>query len=174
MRMLTAAALLTATTFATGAAAQEQTGANPLISNLMSCRAMADEQARLRCYDQAAAALGDAAAAGNVVVVDREEVRRTRRALFGFSLPRLPFFGGDSSHEEEPSEIEGRVESARSAGHGMWAIALEGGALWQTTEGDTRMAPPRPGQTVRIRKAALGSYMLSVDRQRSVRAMRVR
>jgi hypothetical protein len=175
MRMFTVAAALAALGSAAGASAQDRTADNPLVSNLVGCRGQADDQARLRCYDAAAAALAEATSAGAVVVIDREEVRRTRRALFGFNLPRLPFFGGDNSQqEEEPSEIEGRIESARSAGYGKWVIELEDGALWQTTEADTRLGAPRIGQPVRIRKAALGSYMISVDRQRSVRAMRVR
>lgn len=174
MKIITLAAGFAALGAAGAVAAQSQPANNPLLDNLIACRAQTDEQARLRCYDGATAALADATSAGSVVVVDREEVRRTRRALFGFSLPRLPFFGGDTSQEEEPDEIEGRIETAREAGYGKWLIGLEGGAFWQTTESETRLATPRPGQSVRIKKAAMGSYMISIERGRSVRAMRVR
>lgn len=175
MRILAGVVAVAGVVAASAAGAQEPSASNPLMSNLMSCRGEADPEARLRCFDAAAAALDAATSTGAVVVVDRDEVRRTRRALFGFNLPRLPFFGGDTSgQEQEPDEIEGRIESAREIGYGKWQIVLEGGAVWQTTEVETRAGVPRSGQTVRIKKATMGSYMLAVQGQRSVRAMRVR
>jgi hypothetical protein len=140
---------------------------------LIACRSETNDAARLQCYDRAATALTEATANGSVVMIDREDVKRTRRSLFGFSVPDLPFFDGDDSQDEEQAkEIEAVIQSARPVGFNKWMIVLEDGAVWQTTEASSRMADPRAGQKVRIKRAALGSYLLSVNDGRAVRAMR--
>ena len=149
----------------------QEPASSPLILALLRCRSQTDEASRLRCFDAAAATLADATAAGSVVLVDREQVRRTRRSLFGFSLPKLSFFSGDNSQEEEPDEIEGKVRSISQIGNGRLAMTLEEGGSWQTTETLARV--PRVGSTVRIKKAALGGYFI-IFGSRSARAMRVR
>ncbi len=158
----------------TAAAQQGERDNSTLLTSVLNCRELTDDQARLRCFDAAAAALGEASSAGALVVVDREAVRRTRRGLFGFNMPRLPFFRGDTSQDEEVTEIEGTIRSIRSLDYGKWALTLEDDSTWQTTESDTRNPAPRVGQSVRIRRAALGSYMLSIEGARGVRAMRTR
>lgn len=140
---------------------------------VLDCRSERNDQARLRCFDAAAAALVAATDAGTIVVVDREDIRRTRRSLFGFSLPKLPFFAGDKSQDDEPDVTEATIASARSLGADQWSFVLADGAVWRTTEA-SRNATPRAGTSVRLKKAALGSYMASFGGARSVRAMRVR
>ena len=168
--MITLAVLLAA------APAQPQASAAPReIEAIEQCRGITGIEARVRCYDEAAAALAAARASGAIVVVDREQVRETRRSLFGFDLPKMPFFNGDKSQEEdEPKEAEGVVQSVRLLPDDRWLVTLESGARWQTTEAAGRQLPPRPGQAVRMRKASMGSYLLSVQGRRGVRAMRVR
>jgi hypothetical protein len=163
------AALLTAP-----AGAQQSPVAAPQVNSVVHCRSEVNDQARLRCFDQAVAALALATEQGEVFVVNREEVRRTRRSLFGFALPDLPFFRGDKSQEEEQQEVIAKIKTAREIGYGKWMIELETGAMWQTTESRSNMPTPRAGRQVRIKKAALGSYMLSVEGAPSVRGMRVR
>ncbi len=173
MKLVIGASLLAALS-STAVAQQRDVDNSTLITSVLHCRELADDQARLRCYDVAATALGEASSAGSLVVVDREAVRRTRRGLFGFSVPRLPFFRGDTSQEEEVTQTEGTIRTVRALDYGKWSLTLEDDATWQTTEADTRNANPRPGQPVRIRRGALGSYIMSIDGQRGVRAMRVR
>ena len=173
MKLVIGAAVLALLSSAAAAQQSGEDNSGP-IASVLNCRGLADDQARLRCYDTAAAALDEASSAGSLVVVDREAVRRTRRGLFGFSVPRLPFFRGDTSQEEEVTEIEGTIRSVRSLDYGKWVLTLEDNSAWQTTEADTRNPAPRPGQSVRIRRAALGSYMLSIEGARGVRAMRTR
>lgn len=157
------------------AAAQEREADNSaLLTSVLSCRELTDDQARLRCFDAAAARLSEASSAGSLVVVDREAVRRTRRGLFGFNLPRLPFFRGDTSQEEEITEMEGTIRGVRALDYGKWTLVLEDDSAWQTTEADSRNPAPRVGQSVRIRRGALGSYIMSIGGARGVRAMRIR
>lgn len=158
----------------TAAAAQiPQTPNSPQLAATIACRAEADEGARLRCYDAAVAVLAREAQQGQLVVMSREDVRKAKRSLFGFDVPKLPFLG-DDEREDVPQEIEGVVRNARSAGHGKWTVELDNGAVWQTTEGRMDLPVPKAGVKVRIKKAALGGYMLSVNGARGIRAMRVR
>lgn len=141
------------------------------LQTLIDCRKIADNAARLACYDKAAAAMDQAEAKGDIVVVDREQARKVRRQAFGFTLPSLSLF----ERGEKPEEIDnvtGVVAAARQNGAGKWVIRLEDGAVW--TQVDTNDLPmdPRPGEAVTIHKAALGSYMLVLPHHRSFRAHR--
>jgi hypothetical protein len=158
-----------------GAANAEQPQRSPdQLQALFQCRAIVDSGARLQCYDTAVASLAQATETGAVVVVDRESIRRTRRSLFGLSLPNLPFLGGGGEDSDEPSEIEAPIQSARSVEYGKWVIVLEDGAVWQTVQQDTRSQDPRAGQTATIRKGSLGSYYISWPGSRTLSAKRVR
>jgi hypothetical protein len=154
-------------------AAGSKASDSPVIRGILDCQRQTDDAARLRCYDAAAAALATAAAGGKVVVVDREDVRRTRRSLFGFSLPKLPFFSGDDSADSQQDELTAKIASARSVGYDKYQIRLEDGALWETTESSSAVNEPRKGDMVTIKKGPLGSYMMRIAGQRGLRAKRV-
>ena len=176
MRNLHGLSAATAFLFASFAAAspaqaQDAPQQSPLVEALANCRSEADDAVRLRCYDAAAGALAEASSKGEVVLVDRNEVRRTRRSLFGFNLPKLPFFGGDDSQGEENDEVDVTLTSARMIDSGKYMLSFDDGSTWQTTEG--KPIRPRKGDKVTIKKASLGSYFLRVG-GRSVRGMRVK
>ena len=59
--------------------------ASPLVTAIDRCRQIADSAQRLACYDSAASALVTATNSGDVSIVDRNEVRKVRHSLFGFS-----------------------------------------------------------------------------------------
>ena len=146
---------------------------SPLVRAFSDCQRQTEDAARLRCYDAAAASLTAAAASGKIVVVDQEDVRKTRRSLFGFSLPKLPFFSGDNSADDQSNELTAKIASAGPLGYGKYRIKLEDGALWETTEGSMALDQPRSGDTVVIKGGPLGSYMMRIAGQRAVRAKRV-
>ena len=167
--------LSTLAAFSIGTATQAaEIPSNAVVDAVVACRAETDGQARLRCFDATVASLAQATSAGSLVVVDREDVRKTRRSLFGFALPKLPFFSGDDSQDSQSDRIEANIKSARHLGYDKWLIELDNDAAWQTTEALTRQAPPKAGQSLTIRKGALGNYFLSIENKASVRAMRVR
>ncbi|HEX8215323.1 MAG TPA: hypothetical protein VF582_07630 [Allosphingosinicella sp.] len=139
----------------------------------IDCRGLADGAARLRCYDAAVGALAEATRSGTIVVLDRSAVRRTKRSLFGFDLPDLPFFGDDEDEPKVPKELIAKVKSARPYGHLMWLMELETGAAWQTMEPTPNLSLPRAGDEIKIRKAVAGGYMLQIGQQ-FIRTKRVR
>ena len=142
-----------------------------MMGKLSACRKLTDRDARLDCFDRETATIDEAIARKDIVVVDREAVRETRKSLFGFELPKLPFFGGSNKDEPEQTEITAKIATASGIANGRWQIILDNGAIWQTIE-SSPILDPRPGDSVRIHRAAMGSYFINVSGQRGVRARR--
>ena len=140
---------------------------NALIQGLSACRGIADEKARLACYDQATARLAEAVDKRELVVMDRQEINETRRSLFGFSVPNIPLFRGEGG--EQASKLETVIAGASPLGAGKWQIRLEDGAVWQTNETRLGLGDPRPGQKIIIQRGTLGNYFLRINGQRGVR-----
>ncbi|MBN8832142.1 MAG: hypothetical protein J0G94_16335 [Sphingomonadales bacterium] len=141
---------------------------------LLDCRQIGSAQDRLACFDRESAALDQANERKEITVLDKEEVRKTRRSLFGFSLRGVPLLGGDDD-ENAPAEaksMKATIASARSLGHGRWQFELEDGGTWTTLEPVTGRLPAA-GKPVEIKRAALGSYLGNIDGDRAVRMRRV-
>jgi hypothetical protein len=151
------------------------TGANnPLVKALEACRQIPDPAQRVACYDAASSALVNATAKGDVRVVDQSEVRRARRSLFGFSLPRLPWFSGDDSQNEPDDRLDSTIKSAWLLTNvGRYRIVLADDAVWETTESKINWIAPRPGQKITILKGVLGNYFLQIDGQVGLRGRRI-
>ncbi len=164
-----------------GASAHAQTAAEKaltqrpdVVQSLFACRGVADAQARLQCYDARAAELEQASDAREVVMIDKEQVRETRRGLFGLSLPSLKIFGGEKgdSESEQVREVEGTIASARKVQRN-WLIVMEDGAQWLQTDGREMLRDPRKGGAIIIRQGALGGYLAKIDNQSAIRMKRV-
>ncbi|HVF37568.1 MAG TPA: hypothetical protein VNA29_06455 [Sphingomicrobium sp.] len=146
---------------------------SPLMKELEGCRSIADASKRLACFDRVSGTLVGAAAKGDVVLVDRGQMRQARRSLFGFSLPKLPFFDGDKSGEDQSDELQSTITSLRSLPYGKYQFRIaDGNALWETTEASSAVTP-RNGDKVLIKRGALGSYIVKFSGSRAVKAKRV-
>ncbi len=155
-------------------AAPQEVAARPeLLQRLVACRAETADAARLACLDAAVAALDAAERSGEVTVVDREQVRAARRSLFGIEGGDLNVFRGRGGDETEDATLETRLVSAGQARDG-WRFTLEDGAVWRQIDSEPLRVTPRPGQTVTIRRGAIGSYLLGIDGARSLRVRRER
>lgn len=145
---------------AAAAAAGAQEARRPqAFDALIACRTVADPAARLACFDRESAALDAAAKADQVVVLDRQQVRETRRSLFGFQLPAIKLFQrAPGEKQEDLSQIDATIASIGRGPDGV-VFTIEGGARWVQTDGAmVSLAGTRPGSKVTIRKGALGSY----------------
>ncbi|UAK23731.1 hypothetical protein [Sphingomonas nostoxanthinifaciens] len=160
---------------ATAAAPADETP--PMVRKLLDCRTIGENAARLACFDAQAGAVADALKNRDLVVADQPQLQKARRSLFGLSIPILDTLvsakPGDHAPrvEEGESEINATIASA-SQGYGGWTIVLDDGARW--VQIDTQQLPrdPKRGMPVRIRKAAMGSYMANVDRMIAMRVKR--
>ncbi len=165
-------AVLIAGLCATTAHAAETTVNRPKVySDIVACRALADAAARLACFDAASKSLEEATESRQVVLLDQGEVRKTKRSLFGFSLPKIPFFGeSDAEQDEEFKQVEGELEAIQALGNGRHQFAVNDAGTWQTTEGSWLIL--KNGQKFKIKRGAVGSYMLVVN-GRAIRVKRV-
>ena len=144
------------------------------LEGVLRCRAITDEKERLACYDRNVATFETARANRELVVVDRKQIRDTKRSLFGLDLPSLSIFGGgDNDDIEEVNSIEGVVASAFADGEGRWVVRLQEGGTWRQIDSTLLGRNPRAGSKVRIQKASMGSFMMRIDSQPGVRARRV-
>ncbi len=165
------------------ASAQEpaaEPGRAGVIQALYDCRAITDAAQRLACFDRQVTALQTAETARDVRIVDREQVRRARRGLFGLTLPSLGdiFGGGDDevAAARDPDVIEEIESVIREIGRdsaGKLVLILENGQRWTQTEVNAGRSP-RAGQSVRIRRGALGSFLATVDGRAGFRVRRDR
>lgn len=142
-----------------------------MVQKLAECRNVADDSARLACFDTAAAALEQAEAKGDIVVVDRAQAQQVRRQAFGFGLPSLSVFDRGEKPEAIDS-IESKITAARTDPTGRWTLNLEDGSTWSQVEVDPPAIKPKPGMPVRVRKAPMGGYLLNVDGQHAFRVRR--
>ena len=73
-----------------------------IFRKLIDCRTVTENVARLACYDAQVAKLDEAESRNELVVVDKEQVRKARKGLFGLTLPDLGgvFGGGDDKGED--------------------------------------------------------------------------
>ncbi len=161
---------------ATDAQARDQRPPPETYTKLSACRAILDAAARLKCYDETAAALDAAIVANEVYMIDRKQVRETRRSLFGLPIPSLGIFGGNGEPEAEDvnavRELVTTIKAASYNGEG-WVITVEEGSTWRQTDGIPLALSPKPGQPATIRRAAMGSYKMNVGRQQAIKVKRV-
>jgi hypothetical protein len=146
------------------------------VTALQACRTESDSAKRLACYDKAVDVLTAATTSQEVVIVERSEVRKARKGLFGFTLPKIGFLTGKDGNAEDEADAksqEVKIVSSRQVGYGKWRFTVEGGAIWETVEAKLGFDDPLPGRTVILEKGSLGSYFAKVGKGRQVQAKRV-
>lgn len=180
---MTARALALAIAFAAAAsAASAQRRAAPptperpaVLNQLTACRQVTPDAERLACYDRQVAALEAAEAAREIAVVDRQQIRRTRRSLFGLTLPDLGIFGGDRDEGDDGAavnEINSTILAIGTGADGRTTYRLQDNSVWVQTEG--RAGFPRSGEAIRIRRGPLGAYLANIAGRPAIRVIRQR
>jgi hypothetical protein len=180
LRLIAIAALLPATPALAADPLKEPPPA--VLRTLLDCRGITDATQRLACLDAGVAALAGAVEKRDVVVSDREQVQKARRGLFGIAPSGFRLFGGgdgdkrpgdDAGNDERvPDSIEAVISEVERSGSN-WRLTLDDGSRWVQTDGATMRRDPKPGMTIRIRSAAMGSYLANIEKQTAVRVRRV-
>ena len=145
---------------------------SPLLKNLAACRAIAADVERLRCFDLAAGQVQAAVDRKAIYVVERSQVQQTRKSLFGLPLPRLGIFGDGNDDEAKIDRIDTVLKNASANGDGNYLFTLEDGSVWRQIDGLAMGITPKRGAKITVKRAALGSYKLSVDGHSAVRVRR--
>lgn len=141
------------------------------LEGLKSCQQIADDAARLACFDTAVGSMVAATETGDVQVIDREDMRQTRRSLFGFALPDLGIFGGDD--EEQNELFTTTLTSVRYTGRNSARVTTAEGAVWEMNNIPSTRRRFEVGDEVRFKEASLGFYFLRIDGQTGVKGRRV-
>ena len=140
------------------------------LAGLRACADIADPARRLTCFDQQTAQVLAAVDTGELRLVERKEIERTRRSLFGFTVPKLGVLGGP---DEASDTLETVITSARSAGQDAWIIEIAEGSQWQITNAPSRLRAPKAGDKVVIKRASLGSFFIRIAGQTGVKGRRI-
>jgi hypothetical protein len=71
----------------------------------------------------------------------------------------------------EIQNLDSTVRSVERSGRDRWVVVLADGSTWKTAE--SSRFPPEVGDSVKIKRAALGTYLASFDGTPSLRIARV-
>ncbi|WP_245228465.1 hypothetical protein [Pontixanthobacter sp. CEM42] len=155
------------------ASAQEAAEEDAYIKSLKACQAITDDSQRLTCYDAAVGTVVAASDEGQVRIIDGEDVKKTKRRLFGFSLPKLGLFGDDDK-EEDLELLQSTITNVSISGRNTVFITIEdGNAVWRIP-GAKKSLRARVGDKVEFKKAALGSYFVRINGQNGEKGRRVK
>lgn len=172
MRRFTLASATTLLVFALAGPASAQPAppqAPEVVAKVYACAEIADPAARLACFDAAVGAMKSAQTQGQFAAVDAAGVRQIEREAFGFSLPSLPRLGlpGFSLRRDDDAGAERTAEMGMTIARtgrfdGRPSFVMDNGQVWVTIGSETnRLA--RAGGKVTIKRASMGSYLMSVD-----------
>jgi len=145
-----------------------------LAQSAVDCSSVAEDGARLKCYDDQAARQKRAASPVKAPVTATSPPARpaptpapARSAsgasdfgLEGEALRRKQSAANPEA-PKEPEQVVSRVRDVTTRPRGEYRITLEDGQVWEETAHSSSVLPPHAGDTVTIKRGMLGSYFLS-------------
>jgi hypothetical protein len=142
-----------------------------VLQKLIDCRSIPNDAQRLACYETQTAKIDDAESKRDLVIIDRDQATKARKE--GFGLPARPLVvGTPPALGEGVSDVTAKIRTAKLLNSNRWLFVLDDGARWYQAESKT-IRDPKPGQSVRIRKASLGGYLANIDGQPATRVRRI-
>lgn len=173
MRKFLLIAAASAMTAASPAAARKpvSSGTPANMQRLLACRSIQDGAQRLACFDRETAAVDQAIAKRDLVMIDKARATQAKRSLFGFSIPDFGgLFGGG---EDEVKEIASTVTSFSHNAFTGWTIKLADGSTWAQTDDAQLGLPPAKGQKVVVRRGSFGAFYLRLNGQPGYKVKRI-
>ena len=161
--------------------------AEDLLESVGRCAAIADDRARLACYDAVAPRVKDALAVPPAALPNnRPPTVEEQRSWFGFDLGSLfggaparqttaAQFGSDklpathATEETAPAEVDSIAAGVTDVAYtpfGKFIVFLDNGQVWRQIEGDSEQAifkRPARANRVTISRGFIGSYNLIID-----------
>lgn len=154
-----------------------QTGPAPqsdrIVADLSRCLVIADDRERLACSDAAVRTLVDAVKRRDVVILDRRQITRTQRSLFGLPVDAGALLATPAAPAERIEALDTVVTAVAPVAGARWTLTLAEGGRWQTIAAWDGDRDPRPGMAVSLHRAALGSYILRSPGLRSIKVRRI-
>ena len=152
-------------------------------STLQACASIAADAERLACYDRLAGRAAPTAAAQTpkaappaTSAAAPSPSATAPSAAAGAAAAPAATFGNYAVEHPKPNvaadpSLEARVAALGNSASGRMTVLLEGGALWELDDGDPLLAV---GDTVTIKRATFGSFIMNTPRHRSHRVRRLR
>lgn len=137
-----------------------------VIADTHPCAERVDPRARLTCYDEAFPPRE--AAPANAPV--RSEAERIQE--FGLTQRAVEESKPAAEREQTIDRVEARVIEVRTIQWGQRLLTLDNGHIWQVTDGGSR-GFLKAGDRVTIRRALMGSHILSTPGGVGLRVRRV-
>jgi hypothetical protein len=112
---------------------------------------------------------------GDVVIATRTEVAVAQQAQFGRSSRDLADVRQRPRQQTPPppKSIDTSIKSVATTADGKWVMVLADGARWQQIDSRILARDPKPGMTIGIRRAAMGSFLANVAGQPAMRVRRL-
>lgn len=150
------------------------------LDELRRCQLLGDDSERLACFDAKVAAIVAANDAGEVRVIDREDVVQTRRSLFGLNVPEVGVLE-KTEQEREQEKREGKdglfettITGVRYQSSTRAQITTAEGAVWEMSNIPSRLRRIESGAVAVFKPASLGYYFIRIDGQLGVKGRRIR
>lgn len=143
------------------------------------CAEITQDAERLACFDRVTREMRGQTQPAVTANAPRPATPAARadqqRADFGLSAERREQRAEARRPQRQRSidRITARVAAVKRFGAGYWAILLEDGAIWESTQLNFQFRPPRAGENVRLSKGLMGGYLMRVGDQASMRVTRV-
>lgn len=183
---LAAAAMMCGGLLAARAPAQDSDTAR--VNAILACATIGKSSARLACYDAQAQGIAVAPRRSSpprgfepapAPVAGPAPAAAPPAPAPAYAPEPAPSFGGAKPRKtkvERAREVTQMIAHATKAtdnGIGHWVVTLDNGQSWKMTESVPGFAPPAAGDEVRLRKGALGGYLMDVNHQAGVRVERI-
>lgn len=150
------------------AAAAGVAGAQPAADRfapLLACRAVADDAARLACYDRESAPLAARPAAPTLSPEQKFGLGAAAVASKEAALGRPP--------EPKAAAVEAQLVAVAAGADGRFVFTLDNGQAWrQLLPGSDLLL--KAGDRVTVERGALGSFVLRTPSTRSCKVTRIR
>jgi hypothetical protein len=148
---------------ASAGAAGAQTTRPEELTQAYACRSIPDVAERVACYDRAIDQILAAEQQGRFVAVDRGQVEAVERESFGFDLPSIASLIPGRSAEDDLQRLQLEVERVVTLGDGRRLFVMTDGQRWAQVDGASAHNV-RAGDSVTVRRAALGTFLLASER----------
>lgn len=144
--------------------------------SIYACLEISEDRERLACFDKEAAALKSSEDVGDVQTVDAKRVEAIEKESFGLSLPALGSLFGDGKRSSKVDNLVLPISRAyKLKNSGKIVVVMENGQIWKQID-SVRVSNNRikNANEATVKRASLGSFMLSIDGATSFRASRER
>jgi len=138
-----------------------------LVDTVRACAALRSDTERLACFDRKVVPAATGVTASTTSPSQEEMFGMSSGVAGADAEPPPP----SADKPESIDEITAQVASLQALARGERVITLDNGQVWQTV--DTAELLIKPGDSVTISRAALGTFRLVTSSHRTARVKRV-